>query len=344
MKSYAIAINKFTGDESTISAFDAFLLREENNSEYKKLTLYYGVIDDEYKVFPRFNKSTQRAHFVFYTKNDNSIQSDSEGESLTHYVAKTALANLSTLHLVNKKNNIDLYLNVTKGESEKIFDFSEQFRADVYYEFSKNQISKIGKRCFYKWYGKLVIEVVVTHKTNYNKYRTFEENGIPIFEVSISKTLRDKLKLDKPGIPLTQERKNMAIIEMKNIFSRNIYGKFISNPSSEEYVIMSQYKEEIVKLKTTYQQNLEKLNRLRSEIDIKEKKVEELESKIAFYNDLENKIYCLSEENKRLSKNVTKLEEENHTQRQRINDFNKHPIKEIFKAIKKGNRKHDFKE
>ena len=36
MKSYAIAINKFTGDESTISAFDAFLLREENNSEYKK--------------------------------------------------------------------------------------------------------------------------------------------------------------------------------------------------------------------------------------------------------------------------------------------------------------------
>ena len=114
MKSYAIAINKFTGDESTISAFDAFLLREENNSEYKKLTLYYEVIDDEYKVFPRFNKSTQRAHFVFYTKNDNSIQSDSEGESLTHYVAKTALANLSTLHLVNKKNNIDLYLNVTK--------------------------------------------------------------------------------------------------------------------------------------------------------------------------------------------------------------------------------------
>ena len=106
MKSYAIAINNFTGDESTISAFDAFLLREENNSEYKKLTLYYEVIDDEYKVFPRFNKSTQRAHFVFYTKNDNSIQSDSEGESLTHYVAKTALANLSTLHLVNKKNNI----------------------------------------------------------------------------------------------------------------------------------------------------------------------------------------------------------------------------------------------
>lgn len=98
---------------------------------------------------------------------------------------------------------------------------------------------------------------------------------------------------------------------------------------------MSQYKEEIVKLKTTYQQNLEKLNRLRSEIDIKEKKVEELESKIAFYNDLENKIYFLSEENKRLSKNVTKLEEENHTQRQRINDFNKHPIKEIFKAIKR---------
>ena len=141
--------------------------------------------------------------------------------------------------------------------------------------------------------------------------------------------------MDKPGIPLTQERKNTAIIEMKNIFSRNIYGKFISNPSSEEYVIMSQYKEEIVKLKTTYQQNLEKLNRLRSEIDIKEKKVEELESKIAFYNDLENKIYCLSEENKRLSKNVTKLEEENHTQRQRINDFNKHPIKEIFKAIKR---------
>lgn len=256
MKSYAIAINNFTGDESTISAFDAFLLREENNCEYKKLTLYYEVIDDEYKVFPRFNKSTQRAHFVFYTKNNNLIQSDSEGESLTHYVAKTALANLSTLHLVNKKKDIDLYLNVTEGENEKFFDFSEQFRADVYYEFNKNQVGAIGKRCYYKWYGKLVIEVVVTHKTNYNKYKTFEENGIPIFEVSISKTLRNKLKLDEPGIPLTQKRKNKAIFEMKKFFSKNIYGKFISNPSSEEYVIMSQYKEEIIKLKKAYQQNL----------------------------------------------------------------------------------------
>lgn len=342
MKSYAIAINNYTGDESTISAFEAFLLREENNSEYKKLTLYYEVVDDEYKVFPRFNKSSQRAHFVFYTKNDNSIRGDSEGESLTHYVAKTALANLSTLHLVNKKDNIDLYLNVTKGENEKIFDFSEQFRADVYYEFSKNQKSTIGKGCYYKWYGKLVIEVAVTHKTNYNKYKTFEENGIPIFEVLISKTLRDKLKLDKPDIPLTQERINKAIIEMGKIFSKNIYGKFISNPSSKEYVIMSQYKDEIEKLKTIYQQGLKKINRLYSEIDIKEKKLKELESKISFYNDLENKNYYLSEENKKLSKNIIKLEEENHAQRQRIDAYNKHSFVGKLKA-KIVNRKHDLK-
>ncbi len=343
MKSYVIAINNFNGDKITISAFDAFLLRENNNREYKKFSLYYEVIDDEHRVFPRFNKSTQRAHFVFYKKNDNSMQSVSEGESLTHYVAKTALANISTLHLVNKKNNIDLHLNVTKGENEKFFDFSEQFRADVYYEFNKNQISATEKRCFYKWYGKLVIEVVVTHKTNYKKYRTFEENGIPIFEVSISKTLRDKLRLDEPGIPLTQERKDKAIFEMKKIFSKNIYGKFISNPSSEEYVIMSQYKEEIEKLKTTYQRNLEILNRLCSEIDIKKKKLEELESKIEFYKNLENKIYSLSEENKRLIENVTTLEKENHTQKQEINNFNRHPIKETLKVIKKGNRKYDIK-
>ena len=217
MKSNAIVINNFTGTKSTISAFDAFLLREENNREYKKLTLYYEIVDDEYRVFPRFNKSTQRAHFVFYSKNNNLIQSDSEGESLTHYVAKKALANLSTLHLVNK--NIDLYLNVTKGEDEKTFDFTN-YRADVYYEIDKNQSSKESKGYFFKWNEKFVIEVVVTHKTNYNKYKTFEKNGIPIFEVSISDKIRKRFELDKPGIPLTQERRNMAITEMQNIFEK----------------------------------------------------------------------------------------------------------------------------
>ncbi len=335
MKSYAIAFNKHTGEQSTISAFDAFLFKEKNKSEFKNFIFYYEKIDKENKVYVRFKKSTQRAHFAYYSKKPNRENSESEGESLSHYVVKKALAQLPALHLVNEKDNIDFYLKAAKSENEKLFTFSNNYRADVYYELDKNQPDKTGKSLFYKWCGKLVIEVKVTHKTNSEKCEAFEENGIPIFEVSVSGKMRDKYKLDQPGAPLTIERIENAISEMKKIFSKKIYGRLISDPTSKEYAIMCKYKKEIDKFKKAYEKHRNEFNSLRPQVDAKRRELEELNSKIDFYRALENDNNNLSQEKIRLTKSLDKLREENQELRQKLDKTSKNPLKGVFKKFRK---------
>ncbi len=240
MKTYAFATSKITNSTIFICAFDAIRIKETNNKRYKSLDFHYEINGKKYRVYPKFSKSTQKAYFAFYNK-PNGINTDGGGETLTHYVAKTALLNLSQLHLVNNRKNIDLYISINKNKScnEKRFDFEDTFYADVYYELDERQ------EYYYKWYGKLVLEVEVTHKVDSNKRLTFEKNNVPIFEVKISEKMKNEFGLETPGAKITESRIKTAIEKMTKIFEKNIYGDFISNPSSEEYKTMIKFRKEI---------------------------------------------------------------------------------------------------
>lgn len=322
MKSHAICVNNHNHTQKTISAFEAFLLREENHREYKNLTFYYKIISEEYKVFPKYNNSTQTAYFAFYSHNTNLASNEAEGESLTHYVVKRALANLSTIHLKNDYRDIDLLIKTTKSEYEKTFGFTDTFRADVYYEFDKNQPSKKSREYFYKWNGKLVIEVYVTHKTNFNKCNTFEKNGIPIFEVNITEGIRNKIESNKSNASINSDIINKLISETQNIFSKQIFGNLISNPSSKGYIEMCQYHQEIKYLKSKKENEQNELNKLIAEIDSKKDELKLIDSKINYY-----------EENKQLSIRNLELEKENKKLQDQLNAHSEHPVKEMFKTI-----------
>jgi len=244
MKIYAFATNIITNSTIFICAFDAIRIRETDYNRYKSLDFYYEINGMKYQVYPKFSSKTQRAYFAFYNK-PVGITNDGGGETLTHYVVKNALLKLSKLHLVNNKKNIDLYISVNKDKScnEKRFDFEDTLYADVYYELNKYQ------EYYYKWYGKLVLEIAVTHKVDSNKRSMFEKNNIPIFEVKIGEKMINEFGLETPGAKISEIRIKKAIENMTKIFEKNIYGDFISNPSSEEYKLMIKYKNEIKQFK-----------------------------------------------------------------------------------------------
>lgn len=244
MKTYAFATNRTTNSTIFICAFDAIRIKETDYIRYKSLDFLYEINGKKYRVYPKFSKSTQKAYFAFYNKPDG-INTDGGGETLTHYVAKTALLNLSQLHLVNNKKRIDLYINVNKEKNcnEKRFDFEDTFYADVYYELDKHQ------EHYYKWYGILVLEVAVTHKVDSNKRSIFEKNNLPIFEIKIGEKMIKEFGLETPGAKISEDRIKKAIDKMTKIFERNIYGDFISNPSSEEYELMIKFQKEIQQFK-----------------------------------------------------------------------------------------------
>ena len=82
----------------------------------------------------QFSKSTQKAYFAFYNKPDG-INADGSGEILTHFVAKTALLNLSKSHSVIQENRNVKHINeqllqeldIAKEKYIKLSKENEQF-------------------------------------------------------------------------------------------------------------------------------------------------------------------------------------------------------------------------
>lgn len=324
MKTYAFATNRITNDTNFMCAFDTIRIKEKDPKSYKLLDFYYEINGEKYPVYPRFNSSTQRAYFVFYNKPDG-INTDGGGETLTYYAAKKALLNLTKLHLVNERKNIDLYIKVNKEKScnEKRFDFEDTFYADVYYELDKEQ------EYYCKWYGQLVLEVEVTHKVDRNKSCIFEKNNVPIFELKINKKLIDKLGLETPGAPISEVRIQKTIQNMTKMFEKKIYGDFISNPSSKEYIVMEKYKNEINQLKEKIdKENHEFLIAHNKRIE-EEKRLSEYQLNNDYYESIIQENINLKHSNERLLIELNNAKEKCNRTNSEIDKFNK--LNYVFK-------------
>lgn len=305
MKTYAFATNRITNETNFICAFDAIRIKKTDDVRYQSLYFWYELKGIKYPVYPKFSSKTQRAYFAFYNKPDE-ITNDGGGETLTHYVAKKALLNLSRLHLVNEKKRIDLCIHVNKDKScnEKRFDFEDVFYADVYYELDKRQ------EYYYKWYGKLVLEVAVTHKVDNHKRLIFEQNNVPIFEVTISKKMIKNFGLETPGAEISECRIIKAIENMTKMFERSIYGNFISNPSSEEYELMIKYKEEIQQFKDKRDNEEKEYLHTRFKRIEEEKRLQEHQLHNSYYDSIIQKNEQVKQINEKLLKDNKNLSQE----------------------------------
>lgn len=306
-KTRAIAVNTETGKKKIVAAFDAFETREFHPEIHKKTKYYYSFPNgNQYPVFVKYNTSSCNAFFSFYPNTKVKNDFERSGETLLHYAAKIAISRLEKLNLVFGDRRIELIVDKNKTLTEKEFVFNNnQYYTDVFFRIKTSN----PKDYFYKWYEELAVEVVVSHKSAFSRAKAFEENNIPVFEVRIPKSTRERIDLESGKMP-TKEYLDEKIVNLQKMFQKQLYGKLISNPSSKEYETMLKYKEEIKAFES---------RRKRAELE---------------YCEIEKNIEKLKEEKFQLEEEVKKLQLEE--------EIKKLQLEEEVKKMKTVNERKSF--
>lgn len=341
MKTYAYAINKKTQEKFFITAKKAIYLREFNKAVYNEYDYYYEHHNELLQVFPKCNESNT-AYFAFAPKYKHLNLVGKGGESLTHKAIKDALKNLSSLHMIDKKSRIDITLNVIKEktECEKSIKICSEYVPDIYFELSEEQTTSVGKEYYYKWYGQLLMEIYVTHKVNIGKSQTFYDNCIPIFEIKISNALRERIGLDNAQSFITIDKYNHAVHTFQVMFTKCIYGRFISNPSSEEYQIMKKYKTQIEQFKKAKIELEKEYTEILTKKENAQQQLDSINSNIDFYNKVIYTNKSLRFDIDELMANKKELEEKNKQLTQtnielteNLDYIKKHPIMYFWQKV-----------
>lgn len=252
MKTIAIAQNKETNEKFEVTAYSAHQLRENNPSYFKKLIFWKDKSETPHEL--TLVKMT--CCFFRYKNSPPFIGNASDNESAKHQIAKEELSKLRILHLVQNDEKIIVYVNTDETVTEKTIYYDNiPYKVDLYFSIEKTE----PKEYFYRWGGILAIEVEVTHKTEPQKKKHLFEIGIPVFEIKLSKKIIKQYKHEEL---LTDDDIYNMHLQFSNMFQRNIYGKFISNPIRKEYFEMLDYaqeilfyKEKITTLKKIYDNN-----------------------------------------------------------------------------------------
>ena len=141
--------------------------------------------------------------------------------------------------MVQNDEKITVYVNADETVDEKTIHYGDiPYRVDLYFSVERTE----PKEYLYKWGGVLAIEVEVTHKTETQKKNHLLEMEIPVFEIKLSKKIMRQYKHEEL---LTDDDIHNMHLQFSNMFKRNIYGKFISNPIRKEYSEMLDYIKEI---------------------------------------------------------------------------------------------------
>lgn len=268
MKSYAYYIDTATNEKKTISAFEAIALREGEPETFRLLSFFYSYDGKDYKVIPKCNARTQTAFFAFEKETDCPL-SASKGETLTHYAAKQALARMKTLHLVDKKRQADITIHPASAVCEQLFSLENNYICDVYITYDKQHITP--KEYFYKWDGKLALEITVTHQTETEKLQALKQNGIPVFEIRISGRIKQQMDF------ISKNSLENAINHMQQLFKNQIYGNLAADCETEAYQCMQKYKEEIAQFKTARDKAEQEYLAAREKADAIKKELQTLE-------------------------------------------------------------------
>ncbi|MDL2323957.1 hypothetical protein LJC61_02225 [Ruminococcaceae bacterium OttesenSCG-928-A16] len=319
MKTIAFAQHKKDASKSRrMSAYSVYLMREHNPQEYS-----------EYDFFTHKTEHPQKVHIakrnlVFFRYNRkplNEYYKNKDSESFTHEMIKTVLGSFETLILSERKDerNRTIIINVNPSQTvlEKTFTIDDnEFIVDIYFEID----STSPPEYLYKWGGKLIVEVCVTHKVPPIKKVAFENNNLAIFEVKFNDSVRKKFDLDSETDENRAQEKQKMMVGM---FRKSIFGNLISDPSTEEYLEMVDLKKAIEKFRqaselqeTIFLTEKEKLVKFKQKYESELKayeRVNELEQHLFETNQKLSALEAQKEESKKLilslKNNIENLEE-----------------------------------
>ncbi|CAA0252567.1 conserved hypothetical protein [Tenacibaculum maritimum] len=279
--------------------WEALSLKKNKPDEYNSITFWSTQRNEN----ERSKMTTVKLGFFRYIENIKGNTYSGDGESLSHSIAILALSRLKELNFTigNKKLSIE-------PKEIIVDDLKVQFENGNYY--FPDLICRFDKPLYIteKWGNKLAIEVKVSHACESIKVKDFEDHNYPIIEITLNKNMQFLKELRKETFDEDDLKKYYDFLTEK--FSKNIYGKIISDPVRVKY---------------------------------HKRKIKELSSEITNLTQQSTKLKKSYSETKRdslykvesLTNNISKLEKERNKLEQENNQLkNKSFITKLFELFK----------
>lgn len=269
-------------------------------------------------MFPKRTSSNGReAHFSYYP---NSTHAGIASEmTATHTIYELAIVNLKKMKIYIWGEEIVLYIKQALPEYFVKTEYNSYF-IDVYLILQRTE----PKSFFFKWGGKIAIEICVTHKVNKSKANDLELKNIQVCEIIVYKNqyIPDNLCNEKDFLYYI-ERVKKRLLNDKNV------GRFLNdvNPPKgteweKRYLKLEQYERDIMDLEKKIQENEEKIHEQQENIEKNERQIcmlekqemdieEEIKMKKKSLGEIEYKLSSIErqkEENQELIKRNSSLE------------------------------------
>lgn len=281
----------------------------------------------------RTSKDGRAAHFNFYP---NSKHSGCGSEkTMTHRMYEIVLPEVDILKLSAFGEEITVFVE----EALPNYYFNTEYNY-YYIDVMLNLKSTEPKSYYYKWSGRLAIEILVSHKVDKSKANDLQLSGTQIFEAKVY----SNQKVPENIIDERQFNYYKKIVKDR-IMQKPVIGKYVNTVSppkgslmEKRYLEMEKYEQEIKIQQNVMLENNETIVRQREEVSRYNKhlellkhqeeelnnKVVEKEKQLKSINDIVTKNSILSRNNQELENKIKRLETD------LVEERNKSFLKKLF--------------
>lgn len=302
-----------------INVYQAIRMKNEWIRNQDEELIFYDAPDktNAEPMFPkRTSKNGRGAHFCYYPGSKHiGIATET---SMTHQIYQLAVSQMKELKLYTFGEEITLYIDMAMPEYFIKTEYNSYF-IDVFLKLKGTE----PKSFFYKWGGKIAIEVLVSHKVDRSKANDLRKLGIQVFELKVYHNQRISEDIEN-----TRQFSEYTNLIMKRIIKNKNVGKFVNDVIPVKgslwewrYLQLIKFEQEVQELKKRIEQNekqlkeqednIEKYSRqfcclmnkkqeLEREIEEREKTLYIIESGIDSNKELIRKNQILEENNRSL--------------------------------------------
>lgn len=177
----------------------------------------------------------ENSYFKYYPKQAPKIISQ---DTIPHELFKDIICGFQKLVLKYYNQEVTLYISECDTEHQ-FFANGHEYYADIYFKFYKSEPEEF----LYKWNGELYFEIKHTHAVGNKKRKDCQTDKLAVFEHSISKAYLDWI--DR----LNDSNSEEVIIEkITDSLQSVIYGKWLSDPKTEEYIMIKELQNKVFAL------------------------------------------------------------------------------------------------
>ncbi len=227
MKIWAYGKNKLTNEyiedslqnrKKMFFIWEALKIKKNNNSYYKNI-VFLSTQSDENKR--QIMEAVKLGFFRYSNKGQRDDYTGNE-ESLSHMIAIHALSELDELNFTIGNAKLTIVPEEISTENTKVqFDNGNYYIADLICTYKKPQ------ELIAKWGNKIALEVKVSHGCEPAKIKDFQDFNYPLIEITLNQNMQFLKEVKKEEF--NEDDLEKYYFFLKKTFSKNIFGKILSN-------------------------------------------------------------------------------------------------------------------